>query len=122
MGQNFWTFFTSPAVNCQCRPTVGRSPSRLASLVLHRLNGPGGKDDGLASAVASAVATATAGLQAENTRLRAELDAFDPKFFAEIDELKFAYKRASTVAGQYERQLADLSRQHGVPFTPLALG
>lgn len=49
-------------------------------------------------------------------QLRKELDAFDPSFFEEIEDLKYNYQEAVRRNVQYEEQLAALSqRQSGDP-------
>lgn len=41
-------------------------------------------------------------LQAENAQLRGELESFDPKFFEEIEDLKFAYAECLARLERYE--------------------
>eukprot|EP00050_Salpingoeca_kvevrii_P022999 m.136149 g.136149 ORF g.136149 m.136149 type:complete len:2171 (+) comp9899_c1_seq4:74-6586(+) len=50
-------------------------------------------------------------LQAENRELRAELQAFDPSFFQEIEELKESYQEALRRNAEFERELAQLRRR-----------
>ncbi|XP_065052482.1 centrosomal protein of 290 kDa-like [Rhopilema esculentum] len=54
------------------------------------------------------------GLVAENVKLKRELEAFDPAFFEEIEDLKYNYKKSVERNVLYERQLKQLSRQFGV--------
>lgn len=50
----------------------------------------------------------------EITKLRKELEAFDPAFFEEIEDLKYNYQKAVETNVLYEKQLRQLSRQFGV--------
>jgi len=50
----------------------------------------------------------------EITKLRKELEAFDPAFFEEIEDLKYNYQKSVERNVLYERQLRQLSRQFGV--------
>ena len=47
-------------------------------------------------------------------QLKKELDAFDPSFFEEIEDLKYNYKKSVERNVLYERQLKQLSRQFGI--------
>ena len=47
-------------------------------------------------------------------QLKKELDAFDPTFFEEIEDLKFTCQEAVKKNIEYEEQLALLSKQFGV--------
>ena len=47
-------------------------------------------------------------------QLRKELEAFDPAFFEEIEDLKFNYQKSVERNVLYERQLRQVSRQFGV--------
>lgn len=47
-------------------------------------------------------------------QLRKELEAFDPAFFEEIEDLKYNYQKAVERNVLYERQLRQMSRQFGV--------
>ena len=47
-------------------------------------------------------------------QLKIELEAFDPSFFEEIEDLKYNYKRSVERNVLYERQLRHLSKQFGV--------
>lgn len=47
-------------------------------------------------------------------QLRKELEAFDPAFFEEIEDLKYNYQKAIETNVLYEKQLRQLSRQFGV--------
>ena len=47
-----------------------------------------------------------AALQAENDDLRAELNAFDPAFFEEIEDLKHAHHVLQQRCAEQERALA----------------
>ncbi|XP_048578634.1 centrosomal protein of 290 kDa isoform X2 [Nematostella vectensis] len=53
-------------------------------------------------------------LSHEVTRLQKELEAFDPAFFEEIEDLKYNYKKAVERNVLYERQLKNVSKQFGV--------
>lgn len=53
-------------------------------------------------------------LSHEIIKLRKELEAFDPAFFEEIEDLKFNYQKSVERNVLYERQLRQLSRQFGV--------
>ena len=46
--------------------------------------------------------------------MRKELEAFDPAFFEEIEDLKYNFKKSVERNVLYERQLRELSRQFGV--------
>lgn len=48
------------------------------------------------------------------SQLRKELDAFDPSFFEEVEDLKFNYQEAIKRNHQYEEHIAKLSQQLGV--------
>lgn len=50
----------------------------------------------------------------EVSKLRKELEAFDPAFFEEIEDLKYNYQKAVERNVLYERQLRQMSRQFGV--------
>ena len=52
-------------------------------------------------------------------KLKRELDAFDPAFFEEIEDLKYNYEEALKKNVQYEEQLSSLSRQYGFPLPTL---
>jgi len=47
-------------------------------------------------------------------QLRKELDAFDPSFFEEVEDLKYNYQEAVRRNVQYEEQISRLSQQLGV--------
>ena len=47
-------------------------------------------------------------------QLKRELEAFDPDFFEELEDLKYNYKKSVERNVLYERQLKQLSRQFGV--------
>ena len=47
-------------------------------------------------------------------QLRKELDAFDPSFFEEVEDLKYNYQVAVQKNVQYEEQISRLSQQLGV--------
>ena len=47
-------------------------------------------------------------------QLRKELEAFDPAFFEEIEDLKYNYQKAVERNVLYERQLKNLSKQFGI--------
>ena len=46
-------------------------------------------------------------------QLKKELDAFDPSFFEEIEDLKFNYQEAMKRNVQLEEQMRKLSQHHG---------
>eukprot|EP00951_Prasinocladus_malaysianus_P050355 scaffold679608_cov41-Prasinocladus_malaysianus.AAC.1 len=54
-------------------------------------------------------------VEAENEDLKTELNAFDPAFFEEIEDLKHEHHELSKQAAKYERVIRDLSRQLGIP-------
>jgi len=47
-------------------------------------------------------------------QLRKELDAVDPLFFEEVEDLKYNYQEAIKQNVQYEEQISRLSQQLGV--------
>jgi len=49
------------------------------------------------------------------------LDAFDPAFFEEIEDLKYNYQEAVKKNIQYEEQLVALAKQFGVSVPCLEL-
>ena len=49
-------------------------------------------------------------------QLKKELDAFDPAFFEEIEDLKFNYHEAVCRNVELEEQLRTLSVQYGFPL------
>ena len=53
-------------------------------------------------------------LNLEISRLRKELEAFDPAFFEEIEDLKYNFQKSVERNVLYERQLRELSKQFGV--------
>ncbi|KAM7435377.1 hypothetical protein ABFA07_014698 [Porites harrisoni] len=53
-------------------------------------------------------------LSHEIIKLKKELEAFDPAFFEEIEDLKYNYQKSVERNVLYERQLRQLSRQFGV--------
>ncbi|MEW5303376.1 MAG: hypothetical protein WDW36_006076 [Sanguina aurantia] len=53
--------------------------------------------------------------QVENQDLRNELNAFDPGFFEEIEDLKHEHHQLTGRAAEYERTIAQLSAQLGRP-------
>jgi len=53
-------------------------------------------------------------LEAENEDLKSELNAFDPAFFEEIEDLKHEHCQLGIKVQQYERIIQDQSRQLGV--------
>ncbi|CAB4027663.1 centrosomal of 290 kDa-like [Paramuricea clavata] len=53
-------------------------------------------------------------LNSEIIKLRKELEAFDPAFFEEIEDLKYNFQKSVERNVLYERQLRELSRQFGV--------
>lgn len=53
--------------------------------------------------------------QVENQDLRNELNAFDPGFFEEIEDLKHEHHQLTGRAVEYERTIAQLSAQLGRP-------
>lgn len=50
-------------------------------------------------------------LELENTDLRNELNAFDPSFFDEIEDLKHEHFQLSDRCAQYEQTIRDLQEQ-----------
>ena len=54
-------------------------------------------------------------------QLKKELDAFDPAFFEEIEDLKYNYQEAVKKNIQYEEQLVALAKQFGVSVPCLEL-
>lgn len=46
-------------------------------------------------------------------QMKTELDAFDPNFFEELEDLKYNYQEAVHKNVQYEEQLNSLAKQHG---------
>ncbi|KNC54828.1 uncharacterized protein AMSG_01681 [Thecamonas trahens ATCC 50062] len=58
-------------------------------------------------------------LERENEALRLELDAFDPNFFDELEELKYAYRSAVKKVAEYEKQMRLAQRQYGIAFSGL---
>ena len=51
-------------------------------------------------------------------QLRKELDAFDPSFFKEIEDLKFNYQESVRKNVELEDQLARLKSQQGASVMP----
>ena len=56
-----------------------------------------------------------------NLQLKKELDAFDPAFFEEIEDLKYNYQEAVKKNIQYEEQLTALAKQFGVSVPGLEI-
>ena len=56
-----------------------------------------------------------------NQQLKKELDAFDPAFFEEIEDLKYNYQEAVKKNIQYEEQLTALAKQFGVSVPGLEI-
>ena len=54
-------------------------------------------------------------LASENERLKSELNALDPNFFEEIEDLKFNYKKAIQQNILYEEHIAMVTTKFGVP-------
>ena len=52
-------------------------------------------------------------LKGEVGRLRTELDAFDPAFFEEIEDLKFNSHEAVQKVALYEERMTQLSQEFG---------
>ncbi len=50
-------------------------------------------------------------LQQENSDLKTELEAFDPSFFDELDDLKFNYNEALRLNAEYEERIRNLESQ-----------
>ena len=50
------------------------------------------------------------------TQMKKELDAFDPNFFEELEDLKYNYQEAIKRNVQYEEQLNSLAKQYGFPL------
>ena len=49
-------------------------------------------------------------------QMKKELDAFDPNFFEELEDLKYNYQEAVKRNVQYEEQLNSLAKQYGFPL------
>ena len=45
--------------------------------------------------------------------MKKELDAFDPNFFEELEDLKYNYQEAVKKNVQYEEQLNSFAQQYG---------
>mmetsp|Transcript_17863 Transcript_17863/g.21409 ORF Transcript_17863/g.21409 Transcript_17863/m.21409 type:complete len:84 (+) Transcript_17863:1-252(+) len=60
-----------------------------------------------------------AACQSENRDLKNELNAFDPAFFDEVEDLKHSHYELTQVCDKYEGLLREYTRDLGVPFTPL---
>ena len=56
-----------------------------------------------------------------NLQLKKELDAFDPAFFEEIEDLKYNYQEAVKKNIQYEEKLTALAKQFGVSVPGLEI-
>ena len=54
-------------------------------------------------------------------QLTKELEAFDPSFFEEIEDLKYNHQEAVRKNIQYEELLAKLTQQHGFSVSELDL-
>lgn len=52
-----------------------------------------------------------------SNQLRKELDAFDPSFFEEIEDLKFNYQQSVKRNVELEDQLSRLTGQHGTSIS-----
>ena len=48
--------------------------------------------------------------------MKKDLDAFDPNFFEELEDLKYNYQGAVKRNVQYEEQLNSLAKQYGFPL------
>jgi len=55
----------------------------------------------------------------DNSEMLRELNAFDPQFFEELEDLKFEYRELVKKNEIYERQLRRLSQQYGFSFDAL---
>lgn len=53
-------------------------------------------------------------LEAENADLKTELNAFDPAFFEEIEDLKHEHHQLTIQCGTQQGVIRDLSRQLGI--------
>ena len=62
-----------------------------------------------------ALREALAEAEEENRDLKTELNAFDPAFFEEIEDLKHEHYQRGIKLGRCEAAIIDLSRQLGVP-------
>lgn len=51
---------------------------------------------------------------AENVALRKELDAFDPEFFDEIEDLKFERQKLTRQVGRYKEKILLFSSELGI--------
>ena len=56
---------------------------------------------------------------AENRDLKNELNAFDPAFFDEIEDLKLSHHSLSSACGRYEELLRTYTARLGLDFQPL---
>mmetsp|Transcript_29931 Transcript_29931/g.70396 ORF Transcript_29931/g.70396 Transcript_29931/m.70396 type:complete len:299 (+) Transcript_29931:137-1033(+) len=57
-------------------------------------------------------------LRRENADLRQELDAFDPGFFEEVEDLKYTHREMVDLNNRYETLLREKAEQHGFEFEP----
>ena len=55
-------------------------------------------------------------LEAENRDLKNELNAFDPAFFEEIEDMKHEHHQLSVQVRQYEDMVRDLTASLGRPL------
>ncbi|GBG72415.1 hypothetical protein CBR_g11994 [Chara braunii] len=55
-------------------------------------------------------------VRTENERLKEDLEALDPGFFEEIEDLRTDHQRLSQMCKEYEVLLANYARRLGVPF------
>lgn len=60
-------------------------------------------------------------VEGENEDLRAELNAFDPAFFEELEDLKHSHHVLQQRVGEYSAIITELSHKLGVA-PPLGLG
>ena len=57
-------------------------------------------------------------LEAENRDLKNELNAFDPAFFEEIEDMKHEHHQLSLQVRQYEDMVRELTEALGRPLPP----
>jgi septal ring factor EnvC (AmiA/AmiB activator) len=65
------------------------------------------------------VARQLAAATGENRDLKSELNAFDPAFFDEIEDLKLSHHTLSSACGRYEELLRTYTARLGLNFQPL---
>ncbi len=58
-------------------------------------------------------------LEAENAELRAELDALDPEFFEELEDLKHEHHLFQRRCAEYQGIVRGLCAEMGRPLPPM---